>query len=80
MITNVSLANNEGTYGRMEALAAVGTADPAFANSEIFIDNKGTITYRGAHPKKAPGRFRFSKWRFRLTNAQKESLDQLIKK
>lgn len=78
MIKNVSLANNEGTYSGVAAVTAVGTADPAFANSEIFIDDKGTINYRGAHPKKAPGHFRFSKWRFRLTNAQKESLDQLI--
>jgi len=75
ILRGVSLANNEGTYGPSEAVRAVGTSEPAFTNSEIYIDDAGFVQYRGCRPSKAPGRFRFNKQiRFKLTKDQREQL------
>lgn len=78
MLKNISLGNNEGTYGPTEARNAIGTSNPEFANSEIYIDGNGVVQYRGCDPRKAPGRFRFSDSQFKLTIVQKESLARML--
>ena len=50
--------SNEGTWGATEAVRKVGTADPAFANSRLYITLRGHKRREGCARRNAPGYWR----------------------
>lgn len=56
--TGYAVASNAGTYGPHEAVAKVGTADPAFADRRTLVFVDGTTVHEGPSADRAPGRMR----------------------
>lgn len=54
------IETNQGTYGGLEAVRMVGTADPRWANRDVYERLDGTRRVDGcADADRAPGRVRF---------------------
>jgi hypothetical protein len=57
--TEFEVETNAGTYSAQDAVRAIGTADPAFAEYHVYETVGGARRTLGCDPAVAPGRARY---------------------